>query len=140
MANISLFDPMTSQMGKLLQSFGLRPTLLEGENRLDMKIDLSDDDKNFIVRADIPGVKKEDVHVDLDGNRVSISAEIKSVKEERKNETVIHSERYEGKVFRSFTLSSNIDESRAEAVYKDGVLTLTLPKVSGGTARRINIS
>ena len=54
------------------------PTLLEGENRLDMKIDLSDDDKNFIVRADIPGVKKEDVHVDLDGNRVSISAEIKS--------------------------------------------------------------
>ena len=140
MANISLFDPMTNQMGKLLQSFGLRPTLLEGENRLDMKIDLSDDDKNFIVRADIPGVKKEDVHVDLDGNRVSISAEIKSVKEERKNETVIHSERYEGKVFRSFTLSSNIDESRAEAVYKDGVLTLTLPKVSGGTARRINIS
>jgi HSP20 family protein len=140
MANLSLFDPMSTQMSKLLQSFGLRPGLLEAENRLEMKIDLSEDDKSYIVRADIPGVKKEDIHIDLDGNRVSISAEVKTAKEEKKNETVIHTERYEGKVFRSFTLSSNIDESKAEAVYKDGVLQLTLPKLAGGTARRISIS
>lgn len=140
MANLSLFDPMSTQMSKLLQSFGLRPGLLEAENRLEMKIDLSEDDKSYIVRADIPGVKKEDIHIDLDGNRVSISAEVKTTKEEKKNETVIHTERYEGKVFRSFTLSSNIDESKAEAVYKDGVLQLTLPKLAGGTARRISIS
>ena len=80
MANLSLFDPMSTQMSKLLQSFGLRPTLLDDDSRLQMKIDLSEDEKSYVVRADIPGVKKEDIHVEVDGNRVSISAEVKSEK------------------------------------------------------------
>lgn len=139
MANISLFDPMSAQMSKLLQSFGLRPTLLDEDSRLQMKIDLTEDEKNYIVRADIPGVKKEDIHVEVDGNHVSISAEVKSEKEQRKGETVIHTERYEGKVFRSFALASNVDESGVEASYKDGLLQLKLPKLAGGKSRRIAI-
>lgn len=140
MANISLFDPMSAQMSKLLQSFGLRPTLLDDDSRLQMKIDLSEDEKSYIVRADIPGVKKEDIHVEVDGNRVSISAETKSEKEQRKGETVIHTERYEGKVFRSFALAGNVDESAVEASYKDGLLQLKLPKLAGGKSKRITVN
>lgn len=139
MTNISLFDPMTAQMNKFLQNMGLKPALLGDGERLDIKLDLSEDDKNYIVRAEIPGVKKEDIKVDIDGNRVSISAEIKSFKEEKKNERVIHSERYEGKAFRSFTLDSAVSESAAQATYKDGLLELTLPKISNGKAKRLTI-
>jgi HSP20 family protein len=139
MADLSLFDPMTTQMNKFFQSFGLKPSFLGDEQRLDMKLDLSEDDKNYIVRAEIPGAKKEDIKVDIDGNRVSISAEIKTFKEEKKNETVIHSERYEGKVFRSFTLDSSVNEETAQAAYKDGVLELTLPKISSAKSKRLTI-
>lgn len=142
MANITLFDPMTNQMNKMLQNFGIRPwsLLSDDEQRLEMKLDLSEDDKNYIVRADIPGVKKEDIKVEVDGNRVAISAEVKSFKEEKKNETVIHSERYEGRVFRSFTLDSNVDESKAQASYKDGLLELTLPKLGTSKTKRLTIN
>lgn len=139
MANISLFDPMTTPINKLFQNLWLKPTLLGDEERLDIKLDLSEDDKNYIVRAEIPGVIKEDIKIDVDGNRVSISAEAKSFKEERKNERVIHSERYEGKVFRSFTLDSAINESAAQASYNDGILEMTLPKIGNGKAKRLTI-
>jgi HSP20 family protein len=150
MANITLFDPMAAQMNRMLQSFGrpwsmlsdFRPLSMLGEEeqRLEMKLDLSEDDKNYIVRADIPGVKKEDIKVEIDGNRVAISAEARSYKEEKKNETAIHSERYEGRVFRSFTLDGNVDESRAQASYRDGLLQLTLPKLGEGKAKRLAIN
>ena len=139
MTNISLFDPMTAQMNKFFRNFGLKPILLEDEQSLDIKLDLSEDDKNYIVRAEIPGVKKEDIKVDVDGNRVSISAEIKSFKEEKKNERVIHSERYEGKAFRSFTLDTAVNECAAQASYKDGLLELTLPKTGNGKSKRLTI-
>jgi len=139
MTNLSLFDPMTTQMNRVLQSFGLKPWQFD-DQQLQVKIDISEDDKNYIVRADIPGVKKEDIKVDIDGNRVSISAEVKSFKEEKKNETVIHSERYEGKVFRSFTLDSAVDQEKAQAKYQDGTLELTLPKSSNGKSKRLAIS
>lgn len=139
MANLSLFDPMTTQMNRVLQSFGLKPWQFD-EQHLQMKVDVSEDEKNYIVRADIPGVKKEDIKVDIDGNRVSISAEVKSFKEEKKNETVIHSERYEGQAFRSFTLHSAVDQEKAQAKYQDGLLELILPKSSNGKSRRLAIN
>lgn len=140
MANLTPFDPMTNPMNKFFQHWLPRPWLLEGESQLDMKIDLAENEKNYVVRADIPGAKKEDIRVDIDGNRISITAETKSFKEEKKDEKVIHSERYEGKVFRSFTLDSAVDEATAQASYKDGVLELTLPKKSNGSPKRLTIS
>lgn len=139
MTNLSLFDPMTTQMNRFLQNFGLKPFQFE-DDRLQMKIDVSEDEKNFVVRADIPGAKKEDIKVDIDGNRISISAEAKSLKEEKKDEKVIYSERYEGQVYRSFTLDSAIDEAKAQANYKNGVLELTLPKSSNGKVKRLSIN
>lgn len=90
-----------------------------------------------MVRADIPGVKKEDIKVNVDGNVVSISAEVKQEKEEKEGERVIRSERYRGEVSRSFSLGQDVDEGAAQAKYADGVLELTLPKKSGPRQNKI---
>lgn len=139
MANISLFDPMTQQINKLFHNLALHEWPFEKNLEGAVKIDLSEDGKQYIVRADLPGVRKEDIQVDLDGNRVTISAHTQSVKEEKSGETVIHSERYEGKVYRSFSLDSGIDDVHANATYKDGVLELRLPKKSDGKNKRLSI-
>ena len=77
--------------------------------------------------------------VDVDGSQVSIRAELKMDKEEKKGEKLIHSERYYGMASRSFSLPLEVDEKGVVAKYKDGVLDLTLPKKSGNGAQRIAI-
>jgi len=140
MANISLFDPMTTQMNRLFRNWLPREWPLDKEIGYDVRVDLSEDARTYIVRADLPGVKKEDIHVDIDGNRISISAQMKSEHEEKKGESVVHTERYEGNVFRSFSLDSDIDEAKADASYKDGVLELRLPKKAGAKGKRLTIN
>jgi HSP20 family protein len=105
----------------------------------EIRVDVTEDDKTYRVKADVPGVKKEDIHVSIDGNQVSISAEVKSEKEEKKGETVIRSERYYGRQYRSFTLAHDVDQGRAEAKYQDGVLELTLPKKEETRAKQITV-
>jgi HSP20 family protein len=105
-----------------------------GDVPADIRIDVAEDEKNFIVKADVPGVSKDDIHVAIDGNQVSITAETKIEKEE-KGKNTLRRERYYGKQYRSFVLSAEIDDSKAQANYKDGVLHLTLPKKAGTAAR-----
>lgn len=140
MANISIYDPFGTRLNRIFNNFlWNNPALLEepdGMQTLKLKLDVSEDDKNYLVHADMPGVKKEDIRVSVEGNQVSISAEVKSKKEETKDKNVIYSERYEGKVFRSFTLDCNVDESKAVAKYTDGVLELTLPKKTGNNSSK----
>jgi len=84
-------------------------------------------------------VKKEDIQISIDGNQVSISAEVKQEKEEKQGNKLVRSERYYGKQFRSFTLAHDIDEAKAEAEYTDGVLKLTLPKKAGSESKKLAI-
>jgi HSP20 family protein len=105
-----------------------------------VKIDVSEDEKSFTVKADIPGVKKEDIQIDIDDDRVSIRAEAKKEKEEKKDEKVVYSERAYGMVSRSFTLPADVDANGAKAEYRDGVLNLLLPKKANGTAKRLAVS
>jgi HSP20 family protein len=84
-------------------------------------------------------MKKEDVKVQVDGNRVSISAETKQEKEEKEGERVICRELYQGSSYRSFTLGSDVDESKSQAKFENGVLELTLPKKNGKTAKQLDI-
>ena len=105
----------------------------------EIKVDVTEDDKTYRVKADVPGVKKEDIHVSIDGNQVSISGEVKSEKEEKKGETVVGSERYYGKQYRSFALQHDIDQGKAEAKYQDGVLELTLPKKETASAKKLTV-
>ena len=100
----------------------------------------SEDDKSFTIHAEIPGVKKEDIHVDVEGDHVSVRAEVKQEKEEKRGEKLIYSERSYGMVSRGFTLPTDVDAQGAKAEYKDGVLNLTLPKKAGASSKRVNVA
>lgn len=104
-----------------------------------IKIDLSEQDGSYLVKAEIPGVRKEDIDVRIDGDRVTIRAETKSEKEEKDNGRVLCKERREGYASRSFTLACPVDEGHADASYKDGVLSLKLPKKAATSTKRLTI-
>ena len=140
MANITRYDPFEDFFKDFGKGFWVKPYSMPAETELTMKIDVKEDDKGFTVKADIPGVKKEDIQVDVDEDHVSVRAEAKQEKEEKKGEKVVYSERSYGMVSRSFSLPAAVDAKGAKAEYKDGVLSLTLPKKSNGSAKRIAIS
>ncbi|MGE5320445.1 MAG: Hsp20/alpha crystallin family protein [Hyphomicrobiaceae bacterium] len=146
MANLTRYDPFNlaridpfGDLDDLFKGFFVRPVAFEGQSQMQIKMDLKEDDNAYTVHADIPGVKKEDIHVTIEGNQVSISAESKSEKEEKKGEKVLRSERYYGKVARSFTLAHDVDEAKAQAKYSDGVLELTLPKKAATATKKLAI-
>ena len=136
-SRISRFDPFFDD--DWLKGFGMRPFPRAMEEVPEIRIDLTEGDKSYTVRAEIPGAKKEDVKVQVEGNRVSISAEVRREKEEKKGDKVICSECYRGSSYRSFTLDSEVDEDKAEAKYDNGVLVLTLPKKNGKAARQLQV-
>lgn len=141
MANITRFDPFTNQLNELFEGLFVRPVRFDtnGGQQLSMKIDVAQNDKAYTVKADIPGVKKEDIHVEIDGNVVSINAEVKKETEEKQGERVVRSERYYGKLERSFTLEHDVDGAAVDAKYSDGVLNLTLPKKAKSTTNKIAV-
>ncbi|HLX27719.1 MAG TPA: Hsp20/alpha crystallin family protein [Casimicrobiaceae bacterium] len=104
-----------------------------------IRMDVTEDEKAYHVKAEIPGVRKEDVKVSIDGDQVSIGAEVRKEKEEKKGETIIRSERYYGNQFRGFTVAQQIDSTKAEARYENGILELTLPKKEPGSAKQIAV-
>ncbi len=119
----------------------LRPFRAElGQRAPQIKIDLSETDANYTVKAEIPGVKKEDIDVRIDGNQVTIGAEMKKESEEKKDGRVLRSERQYGYASRSFTLAAAVDEAKSNAKYQDGVLELTLPKKTTTSSKRLPIA
>ena len=104
-----------------------------------IKIDVKENDNAYIVEAEVPGVPKEDIHVSIDGNVVSLRAEIKQHDEQVEGEKVLRSERYYGSVARSFQLPVDIDQAAAKAKYDNGVLVLTLPKKQSSGSQRLTI-
>lgn len=142
MANLTRYDPfnLDNVFDDFFKGFVVRPMRGEGVPKVsDIKIDVSENDKGYTVKADIPGVKKEDIHVAIDGNMVSISAEVKQESEQKEGDKVIHSERYFGRVSRSFSLGNELDEGASQAKYADGVLELTLAKKTAPAARKLTI-
>ena len=103
----------------------------------EIRMDVTEDAKGYRVKAEIPGVKKEDIKVSIEGNQVSIGAEVKKETEEKKGETVIRSERYYGNQYRGFSLPLEIDPGRSEAKYDNGVLELVLPKKEGAPTKQV---
>jgi len=93
-----------------------------------IKVDVKENGDAYTVQAEIPGVPKEDIQVAVEGNVVSLRAEIKQQDSTSQDEKTLRSERYYGAVSRSFQLASDIDQTQAKAKYDNGVLTLTLPK------------
>ena len=146
MANLTRFDPFAELArfdpfaDDFFRGLTFRPVVRSPGIEPQIRLDVSEDDKAYTVTAEIPGVKKEDIKVSVDGNQVSISAEVKRETEEKQGEKVIRSERYYGSVSRSFSLAQDVDDHEARAKYNDGVLLLTLPKKAGGSAKSIAVS
>jgi HSP20 family protein len=141
MANIARFDPFNELVDDFLKGFFVRPMIYEGEARgaLRMKVDVVESNGAYIVTAEVPGVKKEDIQVSIDGADVTLAAELKRERDVSKDERVLHAERGFGKLARSFTLPQEVDETKAEAKYRDGVLELTLPKKAAAARKTIAI-
>lgn len=143
MANVTRFDPFQisalDPFDEVFKGF-FRPVRIEGAPEVQIRMDVKENDKGYTVHAEIPGVKKEDIHVTIDGNQVSISAEVKQEKEVKEGEKVLRSERYYGKVARSFSVASDIDEATSQAKYADGVLELVLPKKAASASKKLTIN
>lgn len=147
MVNLTRWDPYgdVTRFGLFDQPFDnlvrrfFRSIPVRDETAMTISVDVNESDKAYTVKAEIPGVSKDDISVAIDGNQVSISAEVKKEKEEKEGEKVLHSERYYGSVYRSFTLPMDVDQSKSEAKYANGVLELTLPKKAGAAAKQLEI-
>jgi HSP20 family protein len=129
-------DPFEDTFRSLMRPWRMEMT--EAAPRI--KLDLSEQNGSYAVKAEIPGVKKDDIDVRIDGNVVTISAEVKSEKEEKGNGgRMLRHERQEGYASRTFTLACPVDEGKVQASYKDGILALTLPKKADTSSKRIAI-
>ncbi len=93
-----------------------------------IRLDVKESEQGYTVLAELPGVAKDDIHVEIDGGLVTLRAEVKQHDAQREGERVVRSERYYGTVARSIQLPVEIDDGEASAKYDHGVLTLSLPK------------
>ena len=103
------------------------------------RMDVIDKGDKYEVLVDLPGVKKEDINVTVEGPRVAISAETKAQRETRDGERVLHTERFASSYARSFELPAEVTEEGAEAAFENGVLKLALPKRATVTSKRLSI-
>ena len=140
MANITRFNPFDDVIDDLFRGFLVRPMGYEAPaGAAQFRVDVSENENAYTLRAEIPGVKKNDINITIDGDTVAISAEVKNEKEVKNGDRVLRSERHYGKVYRAFTLGQAVDETAAAAKYSDGVLELTLPKKAAAQAKRVTI-
>ena len=137
MSRGSLFDDFFKDIAP---GFYVRPLHGDGlPQPSQIKVDVKETDAGYTVQAELPGVPKEDIHVSVDGNIVSLRAEVRQLDQKTEGEKVLRSERYYGAVARSFQLPAEIDAAQAKAKYDHGVLTLTLPKKVHNASQRLSI-
>ena len=103
-------------------------------------IDLHENDNSYTVKAEIPGVKKEDIDVTVQDGVLTINAESRYEHEDKQDGRVIRQERRFGKYVRSIRLGKDVDEEKVKANYKDGVLELELPKVEEVKPKKISVN
>ncbi|XUW90506.1 Hsp20/alpha crystallin family protein [Burkholderia sp. M6-3] len=144
MSNLTRFDPLSlDPVSEMFQGFfrPMRSMLTTQDNELaSMKIDVTENDGAYSVKAELPGVDKKDIDVQIDGRIVSINAKVERNKEEKEGERVVRRERYAGTFSRSFALGGEVDEGNSKAEYKDGVLSLSLPKKTSGDHKRLTVN
>lgn len=138
MHNLIRLDPYADAAFDNLFRGVFRPLRAESEPA-PIKLDVAEQNGSYVVRAEIPGVGKDDIQVSIEGNQVTIGAEVKRESETGEGQRVLHSERYFGSVHRSFTLPVEIDEATSAAKYENGVLELTLAKKAAQAGRKLTI-
>ena len=122
------FDPFSSfSFDEFLSNFNMPPILRNVDAGSLIKLDVSETDDVYYVEAEIPGVRREDIQVEINGNQVSITAEAKREKD-FENTSTVRCERFYGQQYRNFSLDQDVDDSASDARYENGVLMLSLPK------------
>lgn len=142
MTNIVRRDPLAidNLFDDLMKGFFVRPMrFFGGEAPLQIRMDVKEGENAYTLHAELPGVRKEDISVNVEGTLVSLSAEVKRESERKEGEEVIQSERYFGRVSRSFTLAHEVDETQAKAKFENGILEVTLPKKTPTPTRRLTV-
>ena len=143
MANITRWDPirdmisMRQAMDRLLEEAFARGTETRGTGAWLLPMDAYITDDAIVIRADVPGLSPDDIEITLEGDTLSIRGEIK--REEANDRKYVLLERPTGKFERTLTISTPIDHDKVEATFKDGVLTLTLPKAEAVKPRQITV-
>lgn len=132
------FSQMEEEMQKWLDENRLLPSGIYEEIDFIPECDLKETKKEYIARFDVPGVKKDELKIEADGNRLTVRGERKSEKEE-KDERRYFAETSYGSFMRTVTLPSKIDESKVDAHYENGVLTVKVPKTEVSKAKEIAI-
>ncbi|MCC7083195.1 MAG: Hsp20/alpha crystallin family protein [Burkholderiales bacterium] len=141
MANIRPFDVFPTGLEDFFKGTFLRPVRFDlDQPDMQIKLNVTHGEGAYSVDAEMPGVKKDDIHVTIEGSLVTIAGEVKKEKEEKKGDRVIRSERYFGKIERSFSLPQDIDAAAVAAKYEDGVLKLTLPLREKQAGKTIKIA
>ncbi len=142
MLNVTRFNPFDDTVDELLRGFFVRPMALEGAPAAAqaIRIDVAEDEAAYTVHAEIPGVRKDDIHVTINDDLVSISAETRNEREVKEGSRVLRAERHYGKFYRAFTLGQAVEDGKSVAKYADGVLELTLPKKVAVTAKRLTVN
>ena len=131
-----VFGDFDDVMGSWFRS----PAVLRREETAKMPaIDVSENERAYRVKAELPGVAREDLDVTINDGVLTINAERKEEKKGEADGWVIRQERYYGKFVRSLRLGSDIDESGIEAHYGDGVLNLSLPKTAEVKPRKVDV-
>ncbi|MET3130755.1 HSP20 family protein [Oxalobacteraceae bacterium GrIS 1.11] len=135
---LARFDPFTD-MDDIFRDFFAVPSLRGRDATPRIRVDISESEKAYTVNAEIPGMSKDDIKVSIDGNRVSIHAEIKQETRTEESGKVVRSERIYGQQYRTFALPQEVDEATAQARYHDGILELSLPKKAGTGGKQLSV-
>lgn len=128
---------LENEMDRWLSSSYAWPEEIEGID-FAPSCTLKETDKEYIVEFDIPGVKKEDVKIEIENNRLTVSGE-RSEKKEEKDAKHFLSETSYGSFMRSFSLPTAVDENKIDAHYEAGVLTVKVPKTATSKAKEVKI-
>ncbi len=140
MVGIIRREPFGDVFDDLVRGFFVKPLAYEqSETVRGMRLDVSEQDGEYTVHAELPGARKEDIQIQIDGDQISIAAEMRAERDAKEGKRVVHSERYYGKVARSFRLGQEIDHAKVQARFDNGVLEVSLPKKAAATARQITI-
>ncbi len=140
MRSLIPYDPMADTgVDELFRGF-FKPVRWENAPAPVMiKMDVTETKDGYLVHAEMPGVRKEDIDVSIEGNQVTVTAEVKRESEKKEGDRLLRSERYFGNVYRSFTLPAELDEPQCVANYDKGVLELKLVTKSTPPGKKLEV-
>ncbi|WP_061958545.1 Hsp20/alpha crystallin family protein [Cupriavidus pauculus] len=139
MTSLKHYDPLSIEPISDMMQGMLRAFRGAADAGMTFKVDVAESDGSYVLTAELPGVKKEDIDINVERGTVMIAAKVERTSEQHEGERMIRHERYSGNMRRAFTLDADIDESKVDATYDKGVLRLVLPKKEATPQRRIAI-